>query len=473
MESETNPNNNDDKFESFRKNVNIYDLKVNINNKRELNVNQLISLIPGNENLFKKKKKKRNQIQQNQSKENAQDKELLENAKQQLQKRKNLLFNSFTFKEKKTNTDTSKNNNITKSIKYNDLLTNNNTNNNSINNPISIINLDNNKFVPDYEPWDKNLLEIILGNDNSNDFVGEKYQNMDDEELSNIINSIFNTKNCKEYSKLMDLISYNQHPVPLSNETKDKENGTIIQFMLTKKEKRNLKKIYKDRKRKDIQEKIKLGLMKPKETKLTYNNMMQLFKNDTVTNPSQIYQTVKNSYIERENKMLETNAQNTLTKEQKKVKFLEKIEKDQKNGIYSYFFKINKKYNIINGNKFSNWLKIFTKKYKISGFYVNFYKKDENFLYAEGGKKALNKLQKRIGNKLKIEENNMKNDNNIKENNNMDIEGGNNLFKCDLVWKGLINKKKFKKLQIVVNQDKQELVQFLESKKLKQLINNL
>ena len=296
---------------------------------------------------------------------------------------------------------------------------------------------------------------------------------MDDEELSNIINSIFNTKNCKEYSKLMDLISYNQHPVPLSNETKDKENGTIIQFMLTKKEKRNLKKIYKDRKRKDIQEKIKLGLMKPKETKLTYNNMMQLFKNDTVTNPSQIYQTVKNSYIERENKMLETNAQNTLTKEQKKVKFLEKIEKDQKNGIYSYFFKINKKYNIINGNKFSNWLKIFTKKYKISGFYVNFYKKDENFLYAEGGKKALNKLQKRIGNKLKIEENNMKNDNNIKENNNMDIEGGNNLFKCDLVWKGLINKKKFKKLQIVVNQDKQELVQFLESKKLKQLINNL
>ena len=94
-------------------------------------------------------------------------------------------------------------------------------------------------------------------------------------------------------------------------------------------------------------------------------------------------------------------------------------------------------------------------------------------MYAEGGKKALNKLQKRIGNKLKIEENNNKNDNNIKENNNMDIEGGNNLFKCDLVWKGLINKKKFKKLQIVVNQDKQELVQFLESKKLKQLINNL
>ena len=52
--------------------------------------------------------------------------------------------------------------------------------------------------------------------------------------------------------------------------------------MLTKKEKRSLKKIYQEQKRKDIQEKIKLGLVKPKENKLTYGNMIQLFKNDSI-----------------------------------------------------------------------------------------------------------------------------------------------------------------------------------------------
>ena len=65
-----------------------------------------------------------------------------------------------------------------------------------------------------------------------------------------------------------------------------------MQFVLTKKEKKSLKKIYHEQKRKDEQEKIKLGLMKPKETKLKYSNMIQLFNNGKNVNPSQIYQIV-------------------------------------------------------------------------------------------------------------------------------------------------------------------------------------
>ena len=94
------------------------------------------------------------------------------------------------------------------------------------------------------------------------------------------------------------MISYTHHPVPLSNDVKDKEDQVNLQFMLTKKEKRSLKKIYQEQKRKDIQEKLKLGLIKPKENKLTYSNMIQLFKNDSIINPSQVYQTVQNSYKE-------------------------------------------------------------------------------------------------------------------------------------------------------------------------------
>ena len=43
--------------------------------------------------------------------------------------------------------------------------------------------------------------------------------------------------------------------------------------------------------------------MKPKENKLTYSNMIQLFKNDSIINPSQVYQTIQNSYKEREKRI--------------------------------------------------------------------------------------------------------------------------------------------------------------------------
>ena len=168
--------------------------------------------------------------------------------------------------------------------------------------------------------------------------------------------------------------------------------------------------------------------MKPKETKLKYSNMIQLFNNGKNVNPSQIYQTVENSYKERERRMLEENAKNKLTKEQKRIKFKEKIDKDQELGMYGYFLKINKIYDVENYNRFNSWIKIFCKKYKIAGFLIHFFKLNENFAYLEGGQKALNKIQKRINNKLKIEQNNLKkkeDKKNKEKENEMNIEKNN------------------------------------------------
>ena len=84
-----------DKFDlySFQKEQGNYDLKVNINKKREHSVNQLLSLIPGNEFINKKRKKNKNKsINEKSSEEKDYFKKLYE-------KRKNLLTKSFTFKE--------------------------------------------------------------------------------------------------------------------------------------------------------------------------------------------------------------------------------------------------------------------------------------------------------------------------------------------------------------------------------------
>ena len=475
-------------FTSFQKDQGNFDLKVNINKKREHSINQLLSLIPGNKFINKKRKKNKNKSNYH-SNEKTSEKEDIDQFKKIYEKREHLLYKSFTFKESNSlnanknsqinndNNDKSKNKSAEnlleegkkKEIQY------------------ALINTNNNKFVPDYEPWDKELLEVIF--DNNKNLIN-KFYTLSDEELNN---SIMN-KLSKNDDKIMDLISYTHHPVPLSNETKDKDDQINLQFMLTKKEKRSLKKIYQEQKRKDIQEKIKLGLIKPKEQKLTYGNMIQLFKNDSIINPSQVYQKVQNSYKEREKKMLEENAKNTLTKEQKKIKFRSKIDKDQEKGMFGYFFRVNKLYDISNYNKFNSWIKIFSKKYKLSGFMIHFFKQKENFIYLEGGQKALNKVHKRIGNKLKIEENNLKKKeenkdnkdikdddkkkNVTKKNNKKDEkeEGINENSKdycCILKWKGMIKKKNFWNFQIIIKQNLQEFMEFLEDNNLIYLYNNI
>ena len=123
-----------------------------------------------------------------------------------------------------------------------------------------LINTNNIKYIPEYEPLDKELLNIILSDNNNIN----NYLSISEEDLNNIIiNKISNND-----PKLLDLISYNQHPTPQSNFAKDKEDSTNLQFVLTKKEKNSLKKIYHEQKRKDKQEKIKLGLFKRNKIKI-------------------------------------------------------------------------------------------------------------------------------------------------------------------------------------------------------------
>ena len=311
-----NSKNDELEFCKYQKDQGNYDLKVNINKKRENSINQLLSLIPGNEFINKKRKKNKTKFNFQNNEKNLEEKDQY---KKSLEKRKHLLQKTFAFKESNSNIV-----NENKVLKKDELLFKNENKNNDI--QYTLINTNNVNYVPDYEPWDKELLEIIFSDEKNKDLLNN-YSSISDEELNNIIQAKLSSND----SKLLDLISYTQHPTPQINFAKDKEDSTNLQFVLTKKEKRSLKKVYHEQKRKDEQEKIKLGLMKPKEKKLKYSNMIQLFSNASFSNPSQIYQKVQNSYKERENRMLEENAKNALTKEQKKIKFKEKIDKTKKN----------------------------------------------------------------------------------------------------------------------------------------------
>ena len=85
-------------FTSFQKDQGNFDLKVNINKKREHSINQLLSLIPGNKFINKKRKKNKNKSNYH-SNEKASEKEDIDQFKKIQEKREHLLYKSFTFKE--------------------------------------------------------------------------------------------------------------------------------------------------------------------------------------------------------------------------------------------------------------------------------------------------------------------------------------------------------------------------------------
>lgn len=220
---EKNKGNEPFDFTSFQKDQGNFDLKVNINKKRENSINQLLSLIPGNKFINKKRKKNKNKSNYH-SNENPSEKENIEQFKKIYEKREHLLYKSFTFKE-------SNSLNPNKNSQINDDKSKNKSNENlnlleegkTREIQYALINTNNNKFVPDYEPWDKELLEVIF--DNNKDLIN-KFYSLSDEELNN---SIVN-KLSKNDEKILDLISYTHHPVPLVNEAKDKDDQINLQL---------------------------------------------------------------------------------------------------------------------------------------------------------------------------------------------------------------------------------------------------
>jgi len=80
-------------------------------------------------------------------------------------------------------------------------------------------------------------------------------------------------------------------------------------------------------KQKEMQDKIKLGLMKPPPPKIKISNLMRVLGPEAVADPSRIEKEVKKNIQERLKSHLMRNKANKLTKEQKTEKWLRKLKR--------------------------------------------------------------------------------------------------------------------------------------------------
>lgn len=127
------------------------------------------------------------------------------------------------------------------------------------------------------------------------------------------------------YSKTADLI---QHIVPTKPPHVENEVARKPVLHLTKKELKRQRKLRRQEKQRELQDRQAAGLEPPPEPRLTLKNFIRVLGDQAYLDPSQMEQKVMEQIQARQRAHLERNQVNKLTKEQRAAKKMKKLEKD-------------------------------------------------------------------------------------------------------------------------------------------------
>lgn len=237
-----------------------------------------------------------------------------------------------------------------------------------------------------------------------------------DEEVTNDMNEA-----------VTDLI---QHPIPIAApyEKYMPQKATIH---MTKKEFKRLRKNRRAQKHKEEQDRIRLGLDPAPPPKIKPSNVMSVYANEAIKDPTLMEQRAKQAVAERKQKHEEDNQNRKLTPEQRYEKMMGKIERDKSKGLYCAVFRIEKlvdgnhKYILNHNANQSNFtgMVIFNSKFTL--------------VIVEGAHLQIKKFTKLLLNRMKWAEASIPKDGTPKA----DLTGN----QCRLVWHGEIKKNHFQR----------------------------
>lgn len=211
-------------------------------------------------------------------------------------------------------------------------------------------------------------------------------------------------------------------------------NNVIAQvpIFLTKKEQKKLRRQNRKNLELEKQEQIKLGLMPKPEPKLKRSNIMYALGNETVVNPSVAEQMVREQEEKRLQAHLEHNASKKLTKEEKRLKRLRKVQEDLSlTGIWVSV------YRVLDMSNQTKKVMQRAKELLMSG--VMTLCKNNNLVVVEGGPKAQRKFKHMMLDKINWSQGSMTNG---KETTSVTTSTATN--KCFLVWEGQVTQRSFR-----------------------------
>uniref|UniRef100_A0A669DLT7 U4/U6 small nuclear ribonucleoprotein Prp3 n=1 Tax=Oreochromis niloticus TaxID=8128 RepID=A0A669DLT7_ORENI len=229
---------------------------------------------------------------------------------------------------------------------------------------------------------------------------------------------------------LFGVTSLVEHPAQMSPPV-DTDKPVTLGVYLTKKEQKKLRRQTRREGQKELQEKVRLGLMPPPEPKVRISNLMRVLGTEAVQDPTKVEAHVRAQMAKRQKAHEEANAARKLTAEQRKEKKVKKLKEDLTNGVHIAVYRIR---NLQNPSK----------KFKVEANANQLYltgtvvlHKDVNIVVVEGGPKSQKKFKRLMMHRIKWEEHNSKRD----DPDGDDDTKRNN--KCWLIWEGTAKERSY------------------------------
>ncbi|RHY53711.1 hypothetical protein DYB30_004714 [Aphanomyces astaci] len=129
-----------------------------------------------------------------------------------------------------------------------------------------------------------------------------------------------------------------EHPARIKSARK--EQIVTLPIMLTKAERKRIRRTTRSERLKETQDKIALGLLPPPEPKVKLANMMRVLQDQAVADPSAVERKVRAQVAQRELNHEMRNLARKLTPEERREKTLNKLKKDAAGDICVAVFKV-------------------------------------------------------------------------------------------------------------------------------------
>jgi U4/U6 small nuclear ribonucleoprotein PRP3 len=190
-------------------------------------------------------------------------------------------------------------------------------------------------------------------------------------------------------------ISLIEYDVPIPPAHVKPEAGPLP-LMLTAKERKKLRTQTRLERQREMQQKIKQGLIPPPPPKANLKNFMRVHLADGTQDPTKLERKIREEVEQRKQNHEKRNQEKKLTKEQKKQKKAEKLNQDEANELVTVVYKVRPLTHP--QNKFK--LNVNANDLKISGCVINATNEGLWMVIAEGGQKAITKfsniIEKRV-----------------------------------------------------------------------------
>ncbi|CAK5272941.1 unnamed protein product [Mycena citricolor] len=132
---------------------------------------------------------------------------------------------------------------------------------------------------------------------------------------------------------------YIQHPIPIPAPG-DKDSVQLKPLMLTKKERKKMRKLKRAAELQDKRDRVAMGLIPPDAPKVRLSNMMKVLTSDAVQDPTRVEARIRREVAMRKHVHDKTNAERKLTDEERREKLETKKAEEDKRGVYGAVFRV-------------------------------------------------------------------------------------------------------------------------------------